>query len=179
GAPGARAARDGPHLGRALLQGGACRAGLGRDAERALHARAHHRGALRHGAGGARGERHAPPPPARPMTEVEDAPRELLRPRRTIAVVGLSPRPERPSHQVAQYLQRAGYRTVPVNPGHAAILGERSYPSLSAAAREHTIDIVDVFRRSEFAGAVVDEALRVRPRPQIGRASCRERVWVA
>ena len=98
------------------------------------------------------------------MTEVEDARRELLRAARTIAVVGLSPRPERPSHQVAQYLQRAGYRIVPVNPGHAAILGERSYPSLSAAAREHTIDIVDVFRRSEFAGAVVDEALRVRPR---------------
>ena len=101
------------------------------------------------------------------MTEVEDARRELLRAARTIAVVGLSPRPERPSHQLAQYLQRAGYRIVPVNPGHAAILGERSYPSLSAAAREHTIDIVDVFRRSEFAGAVVDEALRVRPRPRL------------
>src|SRR2546426_199129 len=85
----------------------------------------------------------------------------------TIGVVGLSPKPERPSHQVAQYLRRAGYRIVPVNPGHAVILGERSYPSLTAAAREHAIDIVDVFRRSEFAGAVVDEAIRVRPRPRL------------
>ena len=93
-----------------------------------------------------------------------DARQEILRAARTIAVVGLSPKPERPSHQVAQYLRRAGYRIVPVNPGHAVILGEPSYPSLTAAAREHPIDIVDVFRRSEFAGAVVDEAIRIRPR---------------
>ncbi len=96
-----------------------------------------------------------------------DARQEILRAARTIAVVGLSPKPERPSHQVAQYLRRAGYRIVPVNPGHAVILGERSYPSLTAAAREHAIDIVDVFRRSECAGAVVDEAIRVRPRPRL------------
>ena len=83
---------------------------------------------------------------------------------RTVAVVGLSPRAHRPSHGVARYLQRAGYRIVPVNPGQATILGERSYASLSEAAAEHTIDIVDVFRRSEFAGAVVDEALPLRPR---------------
>jgi len=90
--------------------------------------------------------------------------RELLREARTIAVVGLSPRPERPSHEVARYLLHAGYHVVPVNPGHAAILGERSYPSLPAAARDHTIDIVDVFRRSAAAGAVVDDAIRLRPR---------------
>jgi len=96
-----------------------------------------------------------------------DARQEILRAARTIAVVGLSPKPERPSHQVAQYLRRAGYRIVPVNPGHAVILGEPSYPSLTAAAREHAIDIVDVFRRSECAGAVVDEAIRVRPRPRL------------
>jgi predicted CoA-binding protein len=83
---------------------------------------------------------------------------------RTIAVVGLSPRAHRPSHGVARYLQRAGYRIVPVNPGHATILGERSYPSLGEAAAQHAIDIVDVFRRSEFASAVVDEALPLRPR---------------
>ena len=50
---------------------------------------------------------------------------------------------------------------VPVNPGHAEILGERCYPSLAAAAREHAIDVVDVFRRSDAAGAVVDEAIAI------------------
>ena len=89
--------------------------------------------------------------------------RSLLGAARTIAVVGLSPRPERPSHGVARYLQGAGYRIVPVNPHHAAILGERSYPTLTAAALDHTIDVVDVFRRSELAGPIVDEAIRVRP----------------
>lgn len=93
-----------------------------------------------------------------------DALRNLLREARTVAVVGLSPRPARPSHRVARYLQQAGYRVVPVNPHHAAILGERCYPSLATAARDHRIDIVDVFRRSEFAGAVVDEAIGLTPR---------------
>ncbi|HEX9610545.1 MAG TPA: CoA-binding protein [Gemmatimonadales bacterium] len=88
---------------------------------------------------------------------------DLLRRAKTIAVVGLSPKPERPSHSVARYLQRSGYHIVPVNPGHAEILGERSYPSLAAAARDHKIDIVDVFRRSEVVGAVVDEAIAIRP----------------
>ncbi len=93
-----------------------------------------------------------------------DALRALLREARTVAVVGLSPKPERPSHGVARYLQRAGYRIVPVNPGHDEILGERSYRTLSDAARDHAIDIVDVFRRSELAGAVVDEAIAIRPK---------------
>lgn len=97
------------------------------------------------------------------MTPTPDELRGLLRRARTIAVVGLSPKPERPSHSVARYLQRAGYRLVPVNPGHDALLGERSYPTLAAAARETAIDVVDVFRRSEHAGAVVDEALALRP----------------
>jgi predicted CoA-binding protein len=91
----------------------------------------------------------------------------LLHAARTIAVVGLSPKPERPSHGVARYLQGAGYRIIPVNPGHREILGERSYPTLTAAAREHAIDVVDVFRRSESAGAVVDEALALRPAPRL------------
>jgi len=90
--------------------------------------------------------------------------RALLREVRTIAVVGLSPDPTRPSHGVARYLQRAGYRIVPVNPKHATILGEQSYPTLAAAARDSAIDVVDVFRRSEYAGAVVDEAIPLRPR---------------
>jgi uncharacterized protein len=93
-----------------------------------------------------------------------DGLRALLRDARTVAVVGLSPDPSRPSHSVARYLQGAGYRIVPVNPHHAIILGERSYPTLAAAAQDHTIDVVDVFRRSAFAGAVVDEALALRPR---------------
>jgi len=89
---------------------------------------------------------------------------ELLRESRTIAVVGLSPKPHRPSNSVATYLREAGYRIIPVNPGHDRLLGERSYPTLAAAAAEHAIDIVDVFRRSELAGAVVDEAIAIRPR---------------
>ena len=93
-----------------------------------------------------------------------DALRALLRDVRTIAVVGLSPKPDRASHGVARYLQRAGYKIVPINPGHEQVLGEPSYPTLAAAARDHAIDVVDVFRRSEHAGAVVDEAIALRPR---------------
>jgi len=90
--------------------------------------------------------------------------RDLLRASRTVAVVGCSPKPERPSYGVARYLQRVGYRIVPVNPGHDTILGERSYRTLADAARAQAIDIVDVFRRSEFAGAVVDEAIAIHPK---------------
>ena len=97
------------------------------------------------------------------MTASTDELRALLRRARTIAVVGLSPKPIRPSHSVARYLQQAGYRIVPVNPGHDQILGEKSYPTLRDAARDHTIDVVDVFRRSELAGAVVDEAIALHP----------------
>ena len=101
------------------------------------------------------------------MTVSAEELRALLKRARTIAVVGLSPKPIRPSHSVARYLQRAGYRIVPVNPGHETILGERSYPTLGAAARDLTIDVVDVFRRSELAGAVVDEALTLSPLPRL------------
>jgi len=97
------------------------------------------------------------------MTPTEEELRALLRRTRTIAVVGLSPKPGRPSHSVARYLQAEGYTIVPVNPGHAEILGERSYPTLTAAAADQKIDVVDVFRRSELAGAVVDEALPLKP----------------
>ncbi len=93
-----------------------------------------------------------------------DALRALLREARTIAVVGLSPKPERPSHSVSRYLQRAGYHIVPINPGHEKVLGEQSYPTLTAAARDHAIDVVDVFRRSEYAGAIVDEAIALHVR---------------
>lgn len=93
----------------------------------------------------------------------DDELRAILERARTIAVVGLSPKPVRPSYSVAAYLQRAGYRIVPINPGHDTILGARSYPNLTGAAQDHTIDVVVVFRRSEHAGAVVDEAIAIRP----------------
>jgi len=88
---------------------------------------------------------------------------DLLRKVHTIAVVGLSPNPMRPSNSVARYLQRSGYKIVPINPGHDEILGEKSYRTLTDAARDHTIDVVDVFRRSENAGTVVDEAIPLKP----------------
>ena len=94
----------------------------------------------------------------------DDALRVILQEARTIAVVGLSPNPARPSHTVARYLRKVGYRIVPVNPHHLVLLGEQSFATLAAAAQHHRIDIVDVFRRSEAAGAVVDEALAIHPR---------------
>lgn len=93
--------------------------------------------------------------------------RDVLEAARTIAVVGLSPSAERPSHGVARYLRDAGFRIVPVNPHHQTILGERSYPTLTAAAVDHAIDVVDVFRRSQFAGAIVDEAIGLKPAPRL------------
>ncbi|HEV8510677.1 MAG TPA: CoA-binding protein [Gemmatimonadales bacterium] len=101
------------------------------------------------------------------MTVSAEELRALLRRARTIAVVGLSPKPIRPSHSVARYLQQVGYHIVPINPGHGEILGEKSYPSLRDAARDHTIDVVDVFRRSEYVGAVVDEAIALGSPPQL------------
>jgi predicted CoA-binding protein len=76
---------------------------------------------------------------------------------RTIAVVGLSSNPTRPSHGVAAYMQRAGYSFIPVNPNESEVFGKRSYASLGDVPE--TIDLVDVFRRSEEAGGVVDEAI--------------------
>lgn len=84
----------------------------------------------------------------------------ILRTARTVAVVGLSPNPERPSHRVARYLQGQGYRIVPVNPTVESVLGERSYPSL--AEIPEPVDVVDVFRRSEEVPPLVEEAIRIR-----------------
>ena len=88
----------------------------------------------------------------------------ILRSARRVAVVGLSPKPERPSHGVASYLQRAGYTIIPVRPTGRFILGEPVQPDLRAAAAAGPIDIVDIFRRSEFVPALLDDLLAVRPR---------------
>ena len=87
--------------------------------------------------------------------------RDILTGVRTIAVVGASPRHERPSHGVMAYLQRRGYRMIPVNPNAAGgtILGETCYATLEDI--REPIDMVDVFRRPEAAGRVVDEAIAV------------------
>jgi predicted CoA-binding protein len=90
--------------------------------------------------------------------------REIIRAARRIAVVGLSPRPERPSHGVASYLKRAGYTIIPVRPTGTIILGEAVLPDLRAAGAAGPIDIVNVFRRSEFVPALLDDLLLVRPR---------------
>lgn len=78
---------------------------------------------------------------------------------RTIAVVGLSSNPMRPSNGVASYMRRRGYRVIPVNPNEREVFGERAYQSLSDVPEK--IELVDVFRRADEAGAVVDEAIRI------------------
>ncbi len=78
---------------------------------------------------------------------------------RTVAVVGCSPNPARPSHVIARYLQENGYRVIPVNPGHRQILGEECYASLLEIPPEVRIDIVDVFRRSSEVAPVADAAI--------------------
>lgn len=83
---------------------------------------------------------------------------ELLRSSRTIAVVGLSSKRWRPSYGVSEYMQRQGYRIIPVNPNETEVLGEKAYPDLDAVPDK--IDIVDIFRRSEFVPEIVEAAIR-------------------
>jgi len=92
--------------------------------------------------------------------------RRILGTTRTLAVVGLSPQWHRPSFFAAKYMQSHGYRIVPVNPTAAGILGERSYPSVTAAAQALAkdgvkIDLVDCFRRSEDIPPIADEAIAI------------------
>ena len=87
----------------------------------------------------------------------------LLRGARTIAILGLSETPGKPSHNVARALQKFGYRIVPVNPTATEILGEKAWPDLESALRNAgPVDIVDVFRRPEHVAAIVDEAIRLK-----------------
>ena len=89
------------------------------------------------------------------MEEIE----AVLKEGRTIAVVGLSPKPDRPSYVVARYLQAQGYRIIPVNPNAQEILGEKAYPTLLSIPEK--VDIVDIFRRPEEVPPVVEEAISI------------------
>lgn len=87
--------------------------------------------------------------------------RALLGSARTIAVVGLSTRPDRPSNEVASYLQEQGYRIVPVNPYVDEVLSERAYASLLEIPNDIRVDVVDVFRRAEFTPEVASQAVAI------------------
>lgn len=84
---------------------------------------------------------------------------ELLKTARTIAVVGLSGKPWRASYGVAQYMQRAGYRIIPVNPNLTSVLGEKAYPNLRAIPEP--VDVVDIFRKPEAVPEIVEDAIAI------------------
>jgi predicted CoA-binding protein len=97
------------------------------------------------------------------MPEQSPTPEEIkaiLQNCRVVAVVGLSPKPERPSYRVAQYLKEHGYRIVPVNPGQKEILGEKCYARLGDIP--FPVDVVDIFRSVDAIPAIVDEAIAIR-----------------
>jgi predicted CoA-binding protein len=87
--------------------------------------------------------------------------RSLLGEAGVIAVVGISSKPWRPSHDVASYLQAHGYRIVPINPNEVEVLGEQAYPSLLDIPRELRVDVVDVFRRAEHTPVVARDAVAI------------------
>ena len=93
------------------------------------------------------------------ITSSPETIRRILDECRTIAVVGLSSNPTRPSYGVASSMQQQGYRIIPVNPLEMPVLGERAYALLAAVPEQ--VDLVSVFRKSEEAGKVVDEAIRI------------------
>src|SRR5579864_3413216 len=93
-------------------------------------------------------------------SDKNDAFGQLLSRARAIAVVGLSSDPMRPSFGVSQYMQRKGYRIIPVNPNESTVLGEKAYRTLSEIPEK--VDLVDVFRRPEFVPEIVDEAIRLK-----------------
>ena len=97
----------------------------------------------------------------RDLTAEANELRVLLGDARTIAVVGLSSQPNRPSFTVASYLQDHGYRVVPVNPNETEVLGERAFASLLDIPRDVHIDVVDVFRRAEFTPEIAQQAVAI------------------
>ena len=88
-----------------------------------------------------------------------DAVAEILKKYKTIAVVGLSSNPMRPSFDVSEYMQRAGYRIIPINPNETEVLGEKSYARLEDVPEK--IEIVNIFRRPEYVPALVESSIRV------------------
>ncbi len=86
--------------------------------------------------------------------------KEILDQSKTVAIVGLSSNPERPSYSVARYLKHAGYHIIPVNPNETEVLGERAYPDLLSVPEP--IDIVDIFRRPEAVPDIVQQAIQIK-----------------
>jgi predicted CoA-binding protein len=95
------------------------------------------------------------------MTPEERHLRSLLGEAKVVAVVGISSKPWRPSHEVASYLQQHGYRIVPVNPNEDEVLGEQVYPSLLDIPKDLHVDVVDVFRRAEYTPEVARDAVAI------------------
>jgi len=88
--------------------------------------------------------------------------RTILEKTKTIAVVGLTDRPNRPALHVSRYMQQEGYRIIPINPTVTKVLGEKAYPTLEAAcAAEGKIDLVNVFRASEYVPEIVKDVMRL------------------
>ena len=92
----------------------------------------------------------------------KEAIEKILKESRTIAVVGLSDNPERPSYGAAQYLQTNGYRIIPVNPNVLKVLGEWAYPDLLSIPGSIKLDVVDIFRRPEAVPPIVEQAIKIR-----------------
>ncbi|MGB9879134.1 MAG: CoA-binding protein [Anaerolineae bacterium] len=92
-------------------------------------------------------------------TSEQETIQKILQDSHTVAVVGLSSNPERPSYDVAHYLQQRGYRIIPVNPNETEVLGERAYPDLLSIPEP--IDVVDIFRRPEAVPPIVEQAIQI------------------
>jgi len=96
------------------------------------------------------------------MELLDQEKKDLLESSKIIAMVGLSPKTDKPSNRVANYLKEHGYRVIPVNPQHEEILGEKSYKSLSDIPDK--VDVVDIFMRAENVIPVVEEAIKIKPK---------------
>ena len=107
-------------------------------------------------------------PNTTPDEPSDDERREILSEAKTIAVVGLSSKPDRPSYEVSEFLQQRGYQIVPINPNETEILGERAYPTLLDVPDDLAIDVVDVFRRPEHTPPIGSVATTASIQPPEG-----------